>query len=104
MHVHVLRLTRMRTPIELKDERRARLLELTARRGEKGFSSLIAEAVDAHLRRIDESEDARTRARREAGLLVERGGRAPAGEAPAQRSALFGPETARKGFTTRTVP
>ena len=59
----------MRTTIELKDEHRARLLELTARRGEKGFSSLIAEALDAHLQRIDASEVARTRARRLRGCL-----------------------------------
>ncbi len=39
----------MRTTIELTDEQRARLLELAARRGEKGFSRLIQEAVDRYL-------------------------------------------------------
>ena len=39
----------MRTTIELRDEHRARLLELAARRGEMGFSALIAEALDAYL-------------------------------------------------------
>jgi hypothetical protein len=53
----------MRTTIELKPEHRAKLLELAARRGEKGFSSIIAEAVDAHLQRLLANEDSRRRAR-----------------------------------------
>jgi len=52
----------MRTTIELKDEHRARLLELAARRGEKGFSAVIAEAIDHHLRWIDEAAGNRRRA------------------------------------------
>jgi hypothetical protein len=40
----------MRTTIELKDEQRAALLALAARRGMKGFSDLVGEAVDAYLR------------------------------------------------------
>jgi predicted transcriptional regulator len=40
----------MRTTIDLKPEHRARLLELAARRGEKGFSVVIGEAIEAHLR------------------------------------------------------
>lgn len=36
----------MRTTIELPDDQRARLLDLAARRGEKGFSRLIQEAVE----------------------------------------------------------
>ncbi|MCX6590155.1 MAG: hypothetical protein NTV70_11415 [Acidobacteria bacterium] len=43
----------MRTTIELKPEHRARLLELSARRGEKGFSTLIGEALDEFLLRQD---------------------------------------------------
>jgi predicted transcriptional regulator len=39
----------MRTTIELTDEQRARLLELAARRGQKGFSALVQEAVDRYL-------------------------------------------------------
>jgi len=35
----------MRTTIELADGDRARLLELAGRRGEKGFSGIIAEAL-----------------------------------------------------------
>ena len=39
----------MRTTIEIKPEHRAKLLELAARRGQKGFSQLIAEALEAFL-------------------------------------------------------
>lgn len=62
----------MRTTIELKDEHRARLLELAARRGEKGFSSVIAEALDEHLRRLDAGAEARQRALKVRGALSRR--------------------------------
>jgi len=39
----------MRTTIEITDSQRARLLELAARRGVKGFSQLVQEAVDLYL-------------------------------------------------------
>ncbi len=52
----------MRTTIEMKPEHRARLLEMAARRGEKGFSSLIAEAVDAYLKITADGDPARRRA------------------------------------------
>ena len=55
----------MRTTIELKPAHRARLLELAARRGEKGFSSVIADAIEAHLQQSVEHD----RARRQALLL-----------------------------------
>ena len=62
----------MRTTIELKPEHRARLLELAARRGEKGFSSVIAEAIESHLARTAEHDDARLRALRLRGALSRR--------------------------------
>lgn len=49
----------MRTTIELTDEHRAALLELAARRGEKGFSTLIAEALDVYLKRVSDGEGRR---------------------------------------------
>jgi metal-responsive CopG/Arc/MetJ family transcriptional regulator len=49
----------MRTTIELPDNQRARLLDLAARRGEKGFSRLIQEAVESLLADHD-SRKART--------------------------------------------
>ncbi len=52
----------MRTTIELKPEHRSKLLEIAARRGEKGFSSVIAEAIEAHLQHLEHSEEARRRA------------------------------------------
>ena len=36
----------MRTTIEITDAQRARLLEIAARRGEKGFSHLVQRAID----------------------------------------------------------
>jgi hypothetical protein len=39
----------MRTTIEITDKQRGRLLELAARRGEKGFSRLVQEALDTYL-------------------------------------------------------
>jgi predicted transcriptional regulator len=40
----------VRTTIDLPDEQRARLLEIAARRGDKGFSGIIQEALDLYLR------------------------------------------------------
>jgi hypothetical protein len=39
----------MRTTIEMKPEHRARILELAANRGEKGFSTVVAEALELYL-------------------------------------------------------
>ncbi|MGD8362208.1 MAG: hypothetical protein PVJ04_12345 [Gemmatimonadota bacterium] len=47
----------MRTTIEISDEHRARLLELAARRGEKGFSVLVTEALEKYLEDVDAQED-----------------------------------------------
>jgi predicted DNA-binding protein len=47
----------MRTTIEISDEHRARLLELAARRGEKGFSLLVREALEKYLEDVDAQED-----------------------------------------------
>lgn len=49
----------MRTTIELKDESRARLLEMAARRGEKGFSTIIDEALDLYLAAAEAGEGRR---------------------------------------------
>ena len=39
----------MRTTIEIPDQLRARLLALAARRGEKGYSRLVEEAIARYL-------------------------------------------------------
>jgi predicted transcriptional regulator len=62
----------MRTTIELSEEHRARLLELAARRGQKGFSSLIEEAVDLYLRQERVRGEARRRALARRGSLRDR--------------------------------
>jgi hypothetical protein len=36
----------MRTTVEITDAQRARLLHIAARRGEKGFSRLVQQAID----------------------------------------------------------
>jgi hypothetical protein len=64
----------MRTTIEITPEHRAKLLALAARRGAKGFSQLVAEALDAYLR----AEAAREAQRKAAGRLK---GALPAREA-----------------------
>jgi metal-responsive CopG/Arc/MetJ family transcriptional regulator len=48
----------MRTTVEMKAEHRSALLALAANRGEKGFSSILAEAIQAYL---DEEKERRRR-------------------------------------------
>lgn len=40
----------MRTTIEITEAQRAELLKIAGNRGEKGFSSVVREALDAYLR------------------------------------------------------
>ena len=61
----------MRTTIELKDEHRAKLLELAARRGEKGFSEVLAEAIEIYLEALSRDEESRKAALRLRGSLSE---------------------------------
>jgi hypothetical protein len=49
----------MRTTIEMRDEHRAALLEIAARRGVKGLSPLVAEAIDEYLRSASVRESRR---------------------------------------------
>jgi hypothetical protein len=51
MHVIVRPEAEVRTTIEITDEHRAALLDLAARRGKKGFSAVVEEAIDLYLRR-----------------------------------------------------
>jgi len=59
----------MRTTIEIKDEHRARLLDLAARRGGKGFSDIVAEAIDLYLLALSGDEERRRSALRLRGSL-----------------------------------
>lgn len=47
----------MRTTIELPDETRSKLLELAARRGEKGFSPIVQEALEEYFSRKEERRE-----------------------------------------------
>ena len=40
----------MRTTLEIPDEQRSRLLEIAGARGEKGYSSLVQEAIELFLK------------------------------------------------------
>jgi hypothetical protein len=51
----------MRTTVELKPEHRSALLALAARRGQKGFSQVLEEAIDTYLR--NETDRKKRRAR-----------------------------------------
>jgi len=44
----------MRTTVELSNEKRAKLLAIAARRGLRGYSQLIDEALDLYLAREEE--------------------------------------------------
>ena len=48
MHVHA-NLGIMRTTVEIKPEHRSALIALAARRGQKGFSSVLEEAIESYL-------------------------------------------------------
>ena len=52
----------MRTTIEITPEQRARLVEMAARRGEKGFSKLVQQALDAFLSAQASEKEKRRRA------------------------------------------
>jgi hypothetical protein len=70
----------MRTTIAMKPEHRAKLLELAAHRGVKGFSPLVTEALEAYLR----AEASREAQRKPAVLLK---GALPSQEAKSLRDA-----------------
>jgi hypothetical protein len=53
----------MRTTVEMKPQHRSALLALAARRGEKGFSSVLAEAIEEYL------DEEKTRVQRRKELL-----------------------------------
>jgi hypothetical protein len=51
----------MRTTVEMKPEHRSGLLALASRRGQKGFSTVLGEAIESYLRgEVDREERRRT--------------------------------------------
>lgn len=65
----LINLGRMRTTVEIPDKQRARLLELAAERGEKGFSKLVQEALELYLRSNEARRDRVAAARATLGSL-----------------------------------
>jgi len=63
---------RMRTTVEITDEQRAQLLKLAAQRGEKGFSSLIREALELYMRQHRARREAVAKALQAKGSLSDR--------------------------------
>ncbi len=61
----------MRTTIEIRNEYRARLLEIAARRGDKGFSHIVEEALERYLAEEEALQEARRRALAMRGALSE---------------------------------
>ncbi len=59
----------MRTTVELKPEHRSRLIAIAAKRGEKGFSTVLNEAVASYLGEEAEREKRRQRALQLRGAL-----------------------------------
>jgi hypothetical protein len=59
----------MRTTVEIADEHRARLVELAARRKEKGFSRIVSEAIEQYLEALDRTEAVRRKALKLRGSL-----------------------------------
>jgi hypothetical protein len=59
----------MRTTVELTPEHRTRLLAIAARRGEKGFSNVLNEAVESYLGEEAERERLRQKALQLRGAL-----------------------------------
>ena len=49
----------MRTTVEIKPEHRSALISLAARRGQKGFSSVLEEAIESYLAREGERAERR---------------------------------------------
>jgi len=49
----------MRTTVEMKPEHRSALLSLASRRGQKGFSAVLGEAIEHYLRAEQDREKRR---------------------------------------------
>ena len=55
--------------MEITDEQRAQLLDLAARRGEKGFSGIVRDAIDHYLSNVGGRQEAIQRALASRGRL-----------------------------------
>lgn len=59
----------MRTTIEIRDDHRAKLLALAARRKRKGFSDIVTAAIEAYLKSAERSDAERQQVRELRGSL-----------------------------------
>lgn len=62
----------MRTTVEIKPEHRSALLAIAARRGEKGFSAVLEEAIEGFLRSQGERQRRKRKALSLQGCLSDR--------------------------------
>lgn len=62
----------MRTTVEIDDRQRAELLKLAAQRGDKGFSRIVREALDAYLQQHRAKRELVDRALKVQGSFSER--------------------------------
>jgi predicted transcriptional regulator len=60
----------MRTTIEIRDDLRGALLKLAAKRGEKGFSRLVCEAIEEYVAAETRRDELRRKALRTQGALA----------------------------------
>lgn len=77
----------MRTTLEIDDEQRAQLLRLAARKGQKGFSGLVQEAIAEYLKRVQTRQDSIQAAVRVLGSLSDASGKKLADSVKKLRSA-----------------
>jgi len=61
----------MRTTVEISDAHRAKLLELAAQRGKKGFSEIVGAAIEVYLKTLKRADSARREAQQLRGTLSE---------------------------------
>ena len=71
MHVHACDNEDMRTTIEMKPEHRARILEIAASKGHKGFSAIVSEALDYYLEAEKRRKEAQRRLLKLKGSITE---------------------------------
>ena len=69
MHARACYTDHMRTTLEMKPEHRSALLALASRRGQKGFSAVVEEAIETYLRGEAERDKRRRTLRGLAGSL-----------------------------------
>jgi hypothetical protein len=73
-HARACHTENVRTTVEMKPEHRSALLAIAARRGEKGFSGVLEEAIETYLKGEDERKKRREKFLSLAGTLTEEEG------------------------------